>query len=169
MIVADAAPVIAFARLGRLALLQHMVEERVVPDAVYDDLVVKGRGKPGAAEVAESTWIRRESIRHREATAHVPPVLGAGEREALVLAPEHHAVLLTDEQRARETAEKLGLAVVGVLWVLSEAKRRGFVPEVRSIVDALLAPGYRLHPDRVVRPFLEAMDEASPNATSDQL
>jgi uncharacterized protein len=55
MIVADAAPVIAFARLGRLALLQHIVEELVVPDAVYDDLVVKGRGKPGAAEVAEST------------------------------------------------------------------------------------------------------------------
>jgi predicted nucleic acid-binding protein len=38
MIVADAAPVIAFARIGRLALLQRVVEELVVPDAVYDDL-----------------------------------------------------------------------------------------------------------------------------------
>jgi predicted nucleic acid-binding protein len=169
MIVADAAPVIAFARLGRLALLQHIVEELVVPEAVYDDLVVKGRGKPGAAEVVESPWIRREAICNREATAHFPPVLGAGEREAIVLAIEHQATLLTDDQRARETAQELGLEVVGVLWVLSEAKRRGCVPEVRPIVDALLALGYRLHPDRVVRPFLEAMDEASLNATSDQL
>jgi predicted nucleic acid-binding protein len=118
MIVADAASVIAFARLGRLALLQHIVGELVVPEAVYDDLVVKGRGKPGAAEVAESTWIQRESIRNREATAHSPPVLGAGEREAIVLAAEHHAALLTDGQRARETTEELGLEVVGVLWVL---------------------------------------------------
>ena len=85
MIVADAAPVIAFTRLGRLALLQHIVEELVVPEAVYDDLVVKGRGKPGAAEVAESTWIRRESIRNRDATGHFPPVLGVGEREGHVL------------------------------------------------------------------------------------
>jgi predicted nucleic acid-binding protein len=168
MIVADAAPIIAFARLGRLALLQRIVEELVVPDAVYDDLVVKGCGKPGAAEVAESTWIRREAIRNLEATAHFPPVLGAGEREALVLAAEHHAALLMDDQRARETAETLGLTVVGVLWVLGEAKRRGFVPEVRPIVDALLALGYRLHPDRVVRPFLAAMDEASLSAPSEQ-
>ena len=104
MIVADAAPIIAFARLGRLALLQHIVEELVVPDAVYDDLVVKGRGKPGAAEVAESTWIRRESIRSREATAHFPPVLGAGEREAIVLAAEHHAVLLGERARHSSSA-----------------------------------------------------------------
>ena len=156
MIVADAAPVIAFARLGRLALLQHIVEELVVPEAAYDDLVVKGRGKPDAAEVAESTWMRRESIRNREATGHFPPALGAGERAAIALAAEHHATLLTDDHRARETAEELGLEVVGVLWVLSEAKRRDFVPEVRPIVDALLTLGYRLHPDRVVRPFLHS-------------
>jgi len=102
--VAEAAPVIAFARLGRLALLQHIVEELVVPDAVYDDLVVKGRGKPGAAEVAESTWIRRESIRNREATAHFPADPRAGEREAILLVVEHYATLLTDDHRARETA-----------------------------------------------------------------
>jgi predicted nucleic acid-binding protein len=34
--VADAAPVIACARIGRLALLRQVVEELVVPDAVYD-------------------------------------------------------------------------------------------------------------------------------------
>ena len=100
MIVADAAPVIAFARIGRLALLRQVVEELTVPDAVYDDLVVKGQGKPGADEVAESTWIRQKSIRERDAVVHFPPVLGAGEREAIVLAEEQHATLLTDDQRA---------------------------------------------------------------------
>jgi hypothetical protein len=80
MIVADAAPIIAFVRLGRLALLQRIVEELVVPDAVYDDLVVKGYGKPGAAEVAESTWIRREAIRNLEATAVVRAVRACSPR-----------------------------------------------------------------------------------------
>ena len=157
MIVADAAPVIAFARVGRLALLRQIVEELVVPDAVYDDVVVKGRGKPGADEVARGTWIRRAVIRNRDAVANFPPVLGAGEREAIVLAEEQNATLLTDDQRAREAAEERGLEVVGVLWVLGEAKRRGCVTEVRPLIDELLAiridstitrlasPGHRLH------------------------
>jgi predicted nucleic acid-binding protein len=144
-----------------LALLRQVVEELVVPDAVYGDLVVKGRGKPGADEVAESTWIRRESVWNRDAVAHFPPVLGQGEREAIVLAEEHDATLLTDDRRAREVAEERGIAVVGVLWVLGEAKRRGFVSEVRPIIDELLAIGYRLHPERVIRPFLEGMGEAA--------
>ena len=37
MIIADAGPIIAFARIGRLALLQQVVGEFVVPDAVYEE------------------------------------------------------------------------------------------------------------------------------------
>jgi predicted nucleic acid-binding protein len=36
-----------------------------------------------------------------------------------------------------------------MLWVLGEAKRRGFVTEVGTIIDELLAMGYWLHPERV--------------------
>ena len=80
-----------------------------MPDAVYDDLVVKGQGKPGADEVAESTWIRQKSIRERDAVLHFPPVLGAGEREAIVLAEEQHATLLTDDQRAGRSRKNADL------------------------------------------------------------
>ena len=75
MIVADAAPIIAFARLGRLALLQHIVEELVVPEAVYDDLVVKGRGKPGAAR-----HIRRRHAKMRPERRRVHDRDGATRR-----------------------------------------------------------------------------------------
>lgn len=154
MIVADAGPIIAYARLGRLELLRQVTGDLVLPEAVYDELVVQGRGKPGAAEVAQSRWMRRASIRDRDAVARFPPVLGAGEREAIVLAAEHGATLLTDDLRARAVAEARGIEVVGVLWVLGEAKRRGLVPAVRLIVDELRAIDYRLHPERVLRPFL---------------
>ena len=161
MIVADAGPVIAFARIGRLALLQQVVGELLVPDAVYEDLVIKGRGKAGADEVAASTWIRRETIQDHSAVAHFPPVLGQGEREAIVLASETHATLLMDDQRAREPAEERGIEVVGVLWILGEAKRRGFVSAVRPIIDELLAIGYWMHPERVIQPLLRELGEDS--------
>lgn len=160
MIIADAGPIIAFARIGRLELLQRVVADLMVPEAVYDDLVVKGRGKPGADEVAKSPWIRRVSVQDRDAVMDFPPVLAQGEREAIVLAQERRATLLMDDQRAREVAQERGIEVVGVLWVLGEAKRRGFVTEVRSIVEELLTIGYRLHPERVIRPFLQELGEA---------
>ena len=43
MIVADAVPIIGFSRIERLELLRQVVGELVIPDAVYEELVVKGR------------------------------------------------------------------------------------------------------------------------------
>jgi uncharacterized protein len=51
MIVADTGPIIAFARLGRLGLLSDVVGVVIIPDAVYEELVDRGQGRPGAAEV----------------------------------------------------------------------------------------------------------------------
>jgi hypothetical protein len=160
MIIADTGPIIVFARIGRLALLQQVVETVIIPDAVYDELVIGGRGRPGADAISQSEWIQRETIGDPNATQHFPNILEQGEREAIVLAQERQATLLLDDQRARQEARNRGVEVVGVLWVLGEAKRRGFVTEVRPIIDELLAMGYWLHPERVIRPFLEEMGEA---------
>jgi len=160
MIVADAGPIIVFVRIGRLALLQQIVETVVIPDAVYDELVIAGHGRPGAEEISQSVWIQNESIRDPRATQHFSDILAQGEKEAILLAEERQATLLLDDQRARQESRNRGIEVVGVLWVLGEAKRRGFVTEVRPIIDELLAVGYWLHPERVIRPFLEEMGEA---------
>ena len=160
MIVADTGPIIVFARIGRLALLQQVVETVIIPNAVYDELVTAGRGRPGADALSQSAWIQHESIGDPGATQHFPNILEQGEREAIILAEERQATLLLDDQRARQEAESRGIEVVGVLWVLGEAKRRGFISEAGTIIDELLAVGYWLHPERVIRPFLEAMGEA---------
>ena len=61
MIVADTGPIIAFARLGCLALLRQVVGALVIPDAVYVELAVRGQGRPGAVEVAQGGWIHRQT------------------------------------------------------------------------------------------------------------
>jgi predicted nucleic acid-binding protein len=141
-------------------LRRSVVETIIIPDAVYDELVIRGRGRPGAEAIARSAWIQHQSIGIPGATENFPDILEQGEREAIVLAQERQATLLVDDQRARQEAAKRGIEVVGVLWVLGEAKRRGFVPAVRPIIDELLAMGYWLHSERVIRPFLEEMGEA---------
>lgn len=164
MIVADAGPLIAFARLSRLSLLRQVVEQVRIPDAAYEELAHRGRERPGATAVENEEWIQRQAIGDAGAVAALPPRLGSGEREAIVLAEAEQATFLSDDREAREEAQRRGVEVVGSLWVLGEAKRRGLIPTVSPLIDALLASGYWMHPERVVRPFLEEMGEAPTQA-----
>jgi len=99
-------------------------------------------------------------VTDQEAVAQLPHVLHAGEREAIVLAHELSAQLLIDEQRGRDTATAQGVEVVGILRIFADAKQRDLIPAVRPLVEALLAIGYWLDEERVIRPFLEEMGEA---------
>lgn len=159
MIVADAGPIIAFARIGKLDLLRQVVGELLIPDAVHGDLVTKGSGKVGAQDVEREAWIRRKGVRGGGALAPLTQTLGQGEYEAILLAQEENAQLLVDDRKARVEAQQRGIQVRGTLWVLGEAKRRGFIPAVRPLVAELRAIGYWMHEERMVRPFLRQMGE----------
>jgi predicted nucleic acid-binding protein len=159
MIVADAGPVIAFARIGRLDLLQRVVGELIIPEAVYEELVMKGHGKSGASEVEHSDWIHRRAVTDRTALDSLPSPLHLGEREAIVLAQELGAQLLIDERRGRKSAKERGLEILGSLRILAEAKRVGLVDPVKPLLDALLATGYWID-EELIPPFLQEIREA---------
>jgi predicted nucleic acid-binding protein len=159
MIVADTGPLIAFARLGRLQLLRQVVRIIFIPDAVFDEIVTRGQGRPGSSEVADADWIQRRTLSDQEAIAQFPIPLHAGEREAILLAVELHAPLLIDEHRGRDIARARGLNVIGSLRILGEAKTRGLIPAVRPLVGELLNLAYWLDQETIVRPFLREMGE----------
>jgi hypothetical protein len=65
--------------------------------------------------------------------------LDAGEAEAIALAVEMQAdIVLLDERLARRVGARLGLRFVGVLGLLVESKRRGLIPFVKPVLDALI-------------------------------
>jgi predicted nucleic acid-binding protein len=45
--------------------------------------------------------------------------------------------VLMDEHLGRETALHMGVRCVGLIGVLIEAKRKGLISEIRSLMDAL--------------------------------
>jgi hypothetical protein len=78
--------------------------------------------------------------------------LGAGESEAISLALELRADrLFVDEKAARHLAAALGLNVIGTLGVLLAAKRKGLIPVVRPLVEALLESSFWISPQLVER------------------
>lgn len=150
MVVADSGPLIAFARIDRLDLLHRIVGSIIIPDAVYMEVVTRGRGKPGSAEIAQTPWIQRRSIEDPTELANLPPTLHAGEREAIVLAQGLGAQLLIDEKRGRDVAMSRGLDIVGTLGVLAQANRRGFVDHPGAVLRALAISGYWIDADLVI-------------------
>ena len=65
IVVADAGPIILFARSGHDALLRQVFTRLVIPEAVYTEMMAKGLQAPGAALVQEGTWIRRAAVQDR--------------------------------------------------------------------------------------------------------
>jgi predicted nucleic acid-binding protein len=158
MMVADSGPIIAFARIGRLDLLRQVVGELLIPDAVYEELTGQGQERPGTAEVARGDWIQRRTVGDHTLVGHLPHVLHAGEREAIVLAEELHAQLLIDEQRGRNMATARGVTVLGSLRILIEAKRRGLIDRAQPLLDTMLAAGYWID-EELLPPFFQEIGE----------
>ena len=63
--------------------------------------------------------------------------IDAGEAAAIALAVERGALLLIDELAGRKVAAAHRLRFVGTLGILVEAKRRGYLTELRPSIDAL--------------------------------
>jgi predicted nucleic acid-binding protein len=158
VLVADTGPIIAFARIGRLDLLQQVVNELAIPEAVYEEIVIKGKGRGGATEVEQSTWIHQKAVTDRTALAFLPTDLHLGEREAILLAQEFGAQLLIDERRGRKSAMERGLEIIGTLRILAEAKRQSIVDRVKPVLEALVASGYRID-EELTTTFLKEMGE----------
>lgn len=119
IIVSNSGPIISFARAGYLDLLREVLQEIKIPPEAYEEIVVRGTGKPGASEVKSENWIKKEIIKDRFKVDQLPSSLELGEREAIVLAQELGSLLLIDDRLARKEAGKRGR---GLFWQLKSSK-----------------------------------------------
>jgi uncharacterized protein len=160
IVVADAGPLIHLAAIGQLDLVHRLSPEVLVPQAVFDEVVIVGAGLPGALEVKTAPWLTVVTVARGEVVeALLASGLHRGESEAIAVAVERRAdLLLIDERQGRLTAEGMGVAVVGSLGILVAAKTRGDVESIAPLLDALRASGLWLS-DALVASVLTAVGE----------
>jgi len=66
--------------------------------------------------------------------------LDEGESEAIALAHQLKAdLLLLDERQGRAVASRLGLKFIGLLGILVEAKKNGFLPSIKPVLDEVIS------------------------------
>ncbi len=58
----DASTLIALARIGQLDILTRVGARVMIPRGVYEEVVVKGVGKPGADEMRDAPWIETHEV-----------------------------------------------------------------------------------------------------------
>lgn len=142
-VVCDASTLIALARIGQLDILMRVGARVMIPRGVYEEVVVKGVGKPGADEIRDASWIETHEVADRDVVARFRAILHAGESEAIALAKEIETdLIILDDEEARNMALAEGLRVVGLLAFLILAKDRGMISHVRPLLDALRRQGF---------------------------
>ena len=143
VVIADAGPIIALSIVGQLDVLGQLFGRVLVPEAVYGEVVVQGKGRPGSGELARAAWAERIKV-SPPPDALLAEELGPGEAEAISLGVRLGAdVVLMDERKGRRIATlAYHLRVKGTAGVLVLAKQRGHVPLVRPLLEAMRAGGY---------------------------
>lgn len=147
MLVTDASPLIVFSRSKHLDILQKVTKILLIPEAVYQEVVVKGKGKPGSRKVKSASWIKREEIKSKSKLVTLSDRLGLGEKESIILAEEKQLPLITDDSLARREARKLNLKLVSSLNILQEAKARGIISEVKNPLENFINVGFYITSD----------------------
>lgn len=137
-VITNTTPLINFAEIGRLDLMQELFREVTVPPAVIAELLAKAERFPLAAAATSAAFVQMKSPESRIRVDEIRRELHAGEAECLALGLEEPgSLLLLDDVAARTIALRHGVRVVGTIGCLRLAKDRGLIPAIAPLLDQL--------------------------------
>jgi predicted nucleic acid-binding protein len=156
--IVNASPLVFLAREDLLEMLPQGGFDVVVPEAVIDEIRAHGLADPTVVAIGRASWL---------ATApaiSIPPEVAAwdlGPGESAVLAhamAEPGAIVVIDDRDARRCARSLKIPLIGTLGLVLRAKKEGWIPEARPVVERLRESGMYLS-DQVIKESLALVGE----------
>ena len=143
IVVSDAGPLIALAKIDALFILQQLFSSINIPQAVYDECRAKQSiDSQRIQEAIEQGWIIVVCV---EVTQAFPVSLGSGEIEAMQLVfGDKNKLLIIDDRLARRHAMKLELNYIGLIRVLYLAEQRELIDSAEQLVQKMADTGYRI-------------------------
>lgn len=147
-VVADSSCLIGLAQVLQLKLLKELFLEIYTPNAVYNEVVVNGKGEAGSDETESGVkegWILKKAVKDEVAVNALRTILGKGESEVIILCKElGFDYALIDERTARDMAGLMGVDTMGVLGIINLAIERGFPIDKKKVIDLLINSGFRI-------------------------
>jgi predicted nucleic acid-binding protein len=130
IVVSDTTPIISLMKAGQLEVLQKLFGIVCIPKAVYRELTENETFAEEVIMIRECEFLCREEVSNEKSVSILRKFTGldAGESEAIILADEKQSdVLLMDEHRGRQVAQKMGIMITGTIGILTQAFDEGML------------------------------------------
>lgn len=138
-LVSNSSPLIALAKIEML----YVLDEVVIPKVVFDE--VTKPEKEYAKELHEWGNDKVIEVKNRKAVEYLEMLIDKGEAETVVLAEELNAdAVLIDDLKARKIAKFRGLKVIGTIGILLNAVDKGFINDIKPLLDELIKQKIRI-------------------------
>lgn len=135
LVISDSGPIFSLAVVDKLELLEGLFDEIHIPKAVWEEVTRDQTTEHYPKIVAYF----QNRIKEIAGSNKLTFVMDYGESEAVILYNELNAdFLLIDDKKARDIAENFGVSCVGTIGILSIARERGMVGELRPIFQSFL-------------------------------
>ncbi len=137
-VISNATPLINFAAINRLDILQVVFDKIIIPHAVYQETTLSSFPHSQLIiQATQSDWLDvcQVTLQMNNLSAR----LDIGEKEVIALAIERnvHKVLL-DEKEARRVAQEFGLQIIGTIGILLLAKKKQVIPQIAPLLDTMI-------------------------------
>ncbi len=149
----DSSPLIYLNKVGLAWVLEELEGEKLMPPAVYEQVVSKGTARGDADAFLTERLVEQGVIKvipvESDFTTRVRGLrteLHEGELDVLALAAEKSGIAVLDESIAREVATVFKIEVHGTLFLLFLMVRGGKLTkdEARDTVNLMIHKGFRL-------------------------
>ena len=172
IVIADAGPLIALARVQQLELLHRLFGVVWITEVIASELGLQQSGLAGGSfrgleqlqQASRQGWL---SIAPPNGIADsyqpINPGVDAGEASAIGVALQQqasgtHVLVLIDDRCGRAEARRQGLPIIGLAAVLVLARESGLISACAPLLQALRKEGYYLS-DRLVESVLQQVGE----------
>ncbi len=143
IVVSDTTAISSLYRIGKLELLKILFHDIILPPAVFEELMELENFGYDIAAIKNADWIQVKHVTNHQLIFDLAKTLDLGESEAIALAQEIQAdLLLIDEKRGRLKANELGIATTGLIGVITQLKKAGYIQAVKPLLDELRNTGF---------------------------
>ena len=135
LVISDSGPIFSLAVVDKLEILNDIFDKVFIPTAVWEEVTME----------KDSQYYHvildffKDKVKAISGFNELTFVMDYGESEAVILYKELKAdCLLIDDKKARNITENFGMQCIGTIGILSAAKDRGTIKELKPIFERLL-------------------------------
>jgi len=155
IIVSDSGPLIHLAKVNQFHLLKIFFSQLMIHQIVYQEVVSEGKNRAGEKELKEALdggWIKIEKFLD-SSLLKATTKEGLSEKDSLVVAlalGKKADLFLSDDLNVRAVAASKRLNIIGTIGILTNAKLKGLIPNLKNLLDKLIEQGFHLDSQGIV-------------------